>query len=121
MPLVRELPVLGWDVGILPLLAHLAFPVMALHLDQVDHAVEVGLDTPGELEDKGIRLEAVDDHLDGSEEVGAGSVHLVDETDPGYRVAVGLAPDGLRLRLDAGDRVEHGNGPVQNTQRPLDL
>src|SRR4028118_726552 len=40
-------------------------------------------------------------HRTGAVEVGAEAVHLVDERDARHAVAVGLAPDGLRLRLDA--------------------
>src|SRR6185369_13833966 len=36
-------------------------------------------------------------------------------------VLVGLAPDGLRLRLDAGDGVEDGDGAVEDAQAALDL
>ena len=54
-------------------------------------------------------------------EVGADPVHLVDEGDPRDAVLVGLAPDGLRLRLDAGDGVEDGDGAVEDAQRALDL
>ena len=39
----------------------------------------------------------------------------------GHLVLVGLAPDGLGLRLDAGDRVEHGDRTVEHAQRALDL
>ena len=74
-----------------------------------------------QLDDGRRGLEAALDHLDGAEEVGAGAVHLVDEAHPRHVVLVGLAPDGLGLRLDAGDRVEHGDGAVEDAQRPLDL
>jgi hypothetical protein len=36
-------------------------------------------------------------------------------------VPVGLAPDGLGLRLDAGDGVEHGDRAVEHAERTLDL
>ena len=39
----------------------------------------------------------------------------------GTPVLVGLAPDGLRLRLDAGDTVEHGYRTVEHAQGTLDL
>jgi hypothetical protein len=39
----------------------------------------------------------------------------------GDLVAVGLTPDGLGLRLDAGDRVEHRDRAVEHTEAPLDL
>jgi hypothetical protein len=67
------------------------------------------------------RAEAVDHRLDGCEEVGARAVHLVDERDARYAVAVGLPPDGLRLRLDAGNRVEYGDRPVEHAQAALHL
>ena len=54
-------------------------------------------------------------------EVRADAVHLVDEADARHAVLVGLAPDGFRLRLDAGDGVEHGDGAVEHAQRALDF
>jgi len=51
----------------------------------------------------------------------AGAIHLVDVGEARHGVLVGLAPDGLRLRLDAGDRVEDGDGAVQHAQAALDL
>ena len=54
-------------------------------------------------------------------EVGADAVHLVDEAHARHAVRVGLTPDGLGLRLDAGDRVEHGDGTVEHAERTLHL
>jgi hypothetical protein len=62
-----------------------------------------------------VRGEAVDHRLDRALEVGADPVHLVDERDARHAVLVGLAPDGLGLRLDAGDRVEDGDGAVERS------
>ena len=58
---------------------------------------------------------------DAAVEVGADAVHLVDEADPRHAVLVGLAPDRLRLRLDAGDAVEHRHRTVEHAQGTLDL
>ena len=69
----------------------------------------------------GIGAEAVLDHVHAAVEVGADAVELVDEADAGDAVLVGLAPDGLGLRLDARDAVEHGDGAVEDAQRALDL
>ena len=69
----------------------------------------------------GIGLELRDDLIEGALEVGADAVHLVDEADARHAVLVGLAPHGLGLRLDAGDRVEHGNRAVEHAQRALDF
>src|ERR1019366_3832343 len=52
---------------------------------------------------------------------GADPVHLVDEGDARDAVLVGLAPDGLRLGLHAGDGVEHGDGAVEHAEGALDL
>ncbi len=65
--------------------------------------------------------EPVDHRLHAALEVGADAVHLVDVGDPRDVVLVGLAPHGLRLRLDAGDRVEQRDRPVEHAQRALDL
>lgn len=71
-----------------------------LHRHEVDDASEVGLRTDGELHDDRDRAEALDDHVDTTEEVGTGAVELVDEADTRHAVAVRLTPDGLGLRLD---------------------
>ena len=118
---LRGGPVLLRDLGVVPLLAHVALPVVGVHLDEVDHAVEVGLCAPRELQDERGRLEAIHDHVDGALEVGTGPIHLIDETDPGDLVAVRLAPHGLGLRLHARHGVEHGDGAVEDAEGPLDL
>src|SRR2546430_17066776 len=74
-----------------------------------------------ELDGDGIGLELGDDLIEGALEVRADAVHLVDEADPRDAVLVGLAPDGLRLRLDAGARVEHGDRAVEHAQRAADF
>jgi hypothetical protein len=115
--------VLGGDVDDVVVLALVLglVPHEGLHGDQVDDALEVGLGADRQLDDGGHRLEAVLDHLDGAEEVGADAVHLVDEAHARHAVLVGLAPHGLGLRLDAGDRIEDGAGAVEHAQAALDL
>ena len=61
------------------------------------------------------------DHAHAAEEVRADAVHLVDEGDARHAVLVGLPPDGLRLRLDAADGAEDGNGAIEHAQGALDL
>lgn len=92
-----------------------------LHRHEVDDAGEVRFGADGELHDDRGRAEAVDDHLDATEEVGTGAVELVDEADTRHAVAVRLTPDGLGLRLDAGHTVEHGDGAVEDAERTLHL
>ncbi len=69
----------------------------------------------------GLPPSLVDDLLEGALEVRADAVHLVHEADARHAVLVGLAPHGLGLRLDAGDRVEHRHGAVEDAQRALDF
>jgi hypothetical protein len=112
--------VLG-DVNGVPNAAVVAPPEMGLHLDQVDHAEEIGLPPDRDLEDEGIGLEPVDDRPNIGVEVGAGAVELVDEADPWHLVAVGLAPDRLGLGLHPGDPVENGDRPVEHPEAALYL
>src|SRR5215831_7483329 len=121
-PLAGRLGVVGGDVHVLVCSALVVgVPQQPAHPDQVDDAAEVGLDAPGKLDDHRRRTEAAGDHLHAAVELGAHPVHLVHEADPRHAVPVGLAPDGLRLRFDAGHRVEHGDGAVEHPQRALDL
>ena len=112
---------IGWDLDGVELGAQLVFPDQRLHLDQVDDAFEVALAADRQLDRQRIGAEPVHHRLHRVEEVGAGAVHLVDVGDPRHLVLVGLAPDGLRLRLDPGDGVEDGDGAVEDAQAALDL
>ena len=104
-------------------LAHrgLATPGQGLHLDQVDDADEVGLGADRQLQHQRDGGQPGADHVDAAVELRAGAVELVDEADPRHLVAVRLAPHRLRLRLNAGDTVEDGDGTVQDAQRALHL
>jgi len=112
---------LGRDVRDLELLAQLVPVEDRLVGDEVDDAVEVALGADRQLDRHRMGAEAVDHRLHAALEVGADAVHLVDVGDAGDAVLVGLAPDRLGLRLDAGDRVEQGDGAVEYAQRALDL
>ena len=79
--------------------------------DEVDHAV--GSDP---LNDQRRHAEPVTQRSDRPVQGGAGPVHLVDERDPRHPVPVGLPPDRLALRFDAGHRVEHGDSAVEHPQ-----
>ena len=59
--------------------------------------------------------------FDAEVEGGARAVELVDEAHARDAVLVGLTPHRLRLRLNAGDAVEHGNRAVEHPQGTLDL
>ena len=95
--------------------------VPGLHGDEVDDAPEVVLGAHGDLGRDRVGGKAVLHGLDGAEEVGADAVILVDERDARDVVVGGLTPDGLGLRLDAGDGVEDRDGTVEDAQAALDL
>jgi hypothetical protein len=97
------------------------FPPDRLHSDDVDDARKVVFAADGDLNRDGIALKLRADLIEGAGKVGPDAVHLVDETDARDAVLVRLPPHGFRLRLDAGDRVEHGDGAVEDAERPLDL
>jgi len=92
-----------------------------LHLEQVDHAAEAALRADRQLHRHCGCAEAVADHVHDTPEVGAGAVQLVDEAEARHDVTIGLAPDRLRLRLDAGHAVEDDDSAVQHAQAALDL
>src|SRR5262249_12929633 len=100
-------------------LHRLTTPGERAHVEEVDDADEVGLAADWQLEDERRRVEAVDHHLYAAEEVGTGAVHLVDEAHARDVVLVGLAPDVLRLRLDAGDAVVDRDRTVEHAQVSL--
>ena len=99
----------------------LVAPDQRVHLDQVDDPLEFVLGTDRQLDDDRTRAEAGLDHVDAAVEIGARLVHLVDEDHARDMILVGLAPNSLSLRLDAGIGVEEGDGAVEDAQRTLDL
>ena len=99
----------------------LARPHDALHLDQVNDALEARLRADRQLQADRLAADPLDDVVDAFEEVGADLVHLVDEHDARDVVLVGLAPHRLGLGLDALVAVEHADGAVENAQAALDL
>ena len=101
--------------------AELVGPDQAFHLHQVDDAFEVLLGADRQLDRQRVGAEPVGHRLHRVEEVGAGAVHLVDVGEARDAVLVGLAPDGLRLGLDAGDGVEDGDRAVEHAEAALDL
>ncbi len=92
-----------------------------LLLEDVDDAAEVALRADRDLDGHGVGAETVDDHRERALIAGAHAVHLVDEAHARDAVLVGLAPDSLRLRLDARDGIEDDHPAVEHAQRPLDL
>ena len=117
----RGSSVLRRDLADDDVLAEVVLVGDGLHLDEVDDAEELGLGADRKLDRHGVGPEPVDHRLDALVEVRADAVHLVDVGDARDAVLVGLAPDRLGLRLDAGDRVEQRDRAVEDAQRALDL
>src|SRR6266478_2355817 len=90
-------------------------------LDEIDHAPELVLTADRDLDRHRVGAQAVLQHGEAAEVVGADAVHLVDVDDAGHLVLVRLPPHGLRLWLDARDGVQDGDGAVEDPQRALDL
>ncbi len=101
--------------------AELVFVDDRLHPDEIDDTREIALSADRQLDRDGVGAESVDHRLHALLEVGAGAIHLVDVGDARHVILVGLAPDGLRLRLHAGDRVEQRDRAVEHAQGALDL
>src|SRR3954469_656021 len=120
--LLHRLFVLFGDSGDLEFLAE-RFVVedVLLPLDDVDVAGKGFTAADRELDRVRILGETILDHPHAAIEVGADAVHLVREDQARNLVAIGLAPDGLGLRLDAGDRIEKGDSAVEHAQRTLDF
>ena len=92
-----------------------------LAFDQVDDPPVGVFLAYGDLDGHGARAQPESYAVYGALEIGSQPVHLVDEADTGYVVAVCLSPYRLGLRLNARDGVEDDNTAVQNSKTALDL
>ena len=104
-----------------PVDPHVVLVQIGDHAHDVDDAPQGVLLPDRQLDHQRTRAEPVDHGLHRMDEVGPGTIHLVDEGDAGHLVLVGLPPHRLRLRLDARDRVEHGDGAVEDPKRAFHL
>src|SRR4029079_16711816 len=109
------------DLDDLDVVAQVVAVVDGLHLDQVDDALGLVLPADRNLARPGAGAEALLDRVHAAPEVGAGPVELVYEAEAGHAVAVGLTPDRLGLRLDAGHAVEDDHRAIEHPETPLDL
>ncbi len=118
--LVRDLLEVGGNFDFLPRSTEIVLVVNAgLHGDQVDDADEGFALTDGQHDGNGVRTEARAHHIHCIVEIRTHTVHLIDESDAGHAVLVGLAPDGLGLRFDATDGAEQRDGAVQHAKGAL--
>ena len=111
----------SWDVSGLHRRAELVCIYVGVVLDEVHYTLETRLDANGDLYGHRMGPQALDYHLDAVPEGRARAVHLVYKTNARHVVAVSLAPDRLRLRLDARYAVEYHDAAVEHAQRALDL
>ena len=110
------------DLQALPLgILVIRVPDQGLHLDQVDHALEIVLGADRQLHGQRAGAEALLDHVDAAHEIRAAAIHLVDVAHARHAVVVGQPPVGLRLGLDAGNAVEHHDRAVEHAQRAVHL
>ena len=87
----------GWgDIEDLPLsVLVIRFPNQGLHLDQVDHALEVVFGTNRQVDRQWARAKALLDHVHTTQEVCAATIHLVDVAHARHFVVVRETPVGL--------------------------
>ena len=109
------------DLDDLDLLAQVVAVDDGLALDEVDDAAEEALLADGDLDRHGVGAESLADGGHAPPEVRPGAVELVDEAEARHAVAVRLAPDRLRLGLDASHAIEDDDRAIQHAQAALDL
>src|SRR5579883_576562 len=90
-------------------------------LEKIDTADEIVFATEGKLEGNGMRSETLADGADDVVKIRAHFVHLVDKGEARDAVFIRLAPHGFRLRLDAGDGIENGDGAIEHAKGALDF
>mmetsp|Transcript_67250 Transcript_67250/g.146582 ORF Transcript_67250/g.146582 Transcript_67250/m.146582 type:complete len:536 (+) Transcript_67250:681-2288(+) len=99
----------------------LALPDYRLHCDEVIEALIRLRLANRKLDGHGFAAQLRHHHLHVLVEISTCSVHFVDEAHSRHLVLVGLAPDGLTLRLDPRNTIEDCNRTVEHAQRPLHL
>ena len=88
-----------------------------VHVDKVDHALEGVLHAYRQMQRHRVSSEIFVHLAHHLVEVGAGTVHLVDEGDTWHTVFVGLVPHRLALWLHASNGAKHRHHAVDDTQR----
>ena len=82
----------------------------------VNLAAELVFSADGDQNGSGIRAQLVVNIVQHVVEVGAGTVHLVDEAHAGHAVLGGLTPHGFRLGLHSCHAAEHHDGAVKHAE-----
>ena len=121
-PFVGRIDEVGRDVDVFELGALAGFiPNDALHLDQVNNALELVFGADRDHDGAGIALQTGLHLVNDLEEVGAGTVHLVDERDAGHLVLVGLTPNGFGLGLHAAHSAVNHHSAVEHAHGAFDF
>lgn len=89
--------------------------------DEINDAFEAVFSTDGALKDDKVPIEFLSKGCQRVIEICAGAIELVDEREGGDVVGLGLAPDLLRLRFNAGDGVQEKHGAVEDAKRTFDF
>ncbi|ABA49010.1 hypothetical protein BURPS1710b_3780 [Burkholderia pseudomallei 1710b] len=119
-PFLAGVGELGRNVDVVELRALRRFvPNDRLHLQQVDHALEVLFRADRHHDGHRVRLQAQLELIVDLEEVRAGTVHLVDERETRHLVLVRLTPHRFRLRLHAAHCAVHHARAVEHAHRTL--
>jgi len=92
-----------------------------IHLYKVNDAVEMILRTDWYLYRHRVSPELILHLLNHSEEIGAGTVHLVDKRYARHIIFVSLPPDSLALGFHAAHGAEDRHRTVEYAQRPFHL
>ncbi|MPM33322.1 hypothetical protein SDC9_79895 [bioreactor metagenome] len=110
----------GRDVLVFELHALGSFvPDDGLHLQQIDHALEVVFGADWNHHRNRVGLQAQAHLVVDLEEVGTGTVHLVHEGQTRHLVLVGLTPHGFGLGLHAAHSAVHHASAVQHAHGTL--
>ncbi|CAB4719980.1 unannotated protein [freshwater metagenome] len=91
-------------------------PHECLHRDEVDNALVVTFSTDRKLQHRGVGFKTIFDGVESGVEVGAKTVHLVDETDSRNVVLIGLTPHRFGLRFHTSNSVEHCDGAIEHAK-----
>ena len=93
----------------------------SVHIQQIYDTTKLGFGADRQLQSHRAGAQTVNNHIQTAVEVGSDTIHLIAEADTGNTIFVSLSPNCLRLRLNAGNRVKHGNCTVKDAQRTLNF
>src|SRR5690606_306487 len=96
-------------------------PDNRFHLDEINHTAEAIFCTDRDHDRHRVRLQTRTHLLHNLEEVGAGTIHLVNKGQTRHFVLVSLTPHSFRLRLHTTNCAIHHASAIKHTHRTLDF